>query len=165
MHNDENIKPVIENGVYAIYDTKLCQFELPIVLPVNTAIRDLKAIVNSYGSKYFFAPHEFIIYRLGSYDNQTARFDLLPDGKYLNLGVMTDLVDDSLRRRFMLMHTLSTLPVGYYKMPNEMKEDIQKNIDEACKSYVQEFIVPEIEAGNMEITSNIQNPPSETKEN
>lgn len=158
MQKDENIKPVIENGVYAIYDTKLCQFELPIVLPVSTAVRDLKQIVNAYGSKYFFTPSDFILYRLGTYDNSSARFDLLPEGKYLNIGNLNDLVDDSLRRRFMIMHTLSTLPVGYYKMPEEMKKDIQANIDEACKTYVKEFIVPEIEAGNLEIQSNIQNP-------
>lgn len=162
MQKDESFKPVVENGVYAIYDCKLCQFELPIVLPTATAIRDLKGIVNTYGSKYFFTPSDFILYRLGSYDNTTARFDLLPDNQYINLCNLNDLLDKDMRRRFMIMHTLNTLPVGYYKMPQEMKEDIQKNIDECCKMYVEEFIVPEIEAGNMKIESNIQNPPSET---
>lgn len=159
----EEISNVVENGVFCIYDCKLHSFELPIILPVNTAIRDVKQIVNSYGSKYFFTPTDFILYRLGNYDVQTGRFDLLDTKDYIELGRLNDFVDETLRRRFMLMHTLNTLPVGYYKMPQEMKEDIQKNIDECCKLYVSEFIVPEIEAGNMQINSNIQNPPSETE--
>lgn len=158
MQDDVNLKPVIENGVYAIYDSKLCQFELPLVMPVNTAVRELKNIVNSYGTKYFFSPEDFILYRIGTYENSTAKFELLPVGQYLVLCNLQDLVDKDLRRKFMLLHTLNTLPVGYYKMPSEMKEDIQKNIDNACQAYVKDFIIPEIENGNLVVNSDIQNP-------
>lgn len=65
--------------LYTIYDSKAAAYKLPFYqinddVALRTAI-DLLLDKDSQISKH---PHDFVMFKLGSYDDITARFDLLP---------------------------------------------------------------------------------------
>lgn len=62
-------------GVFAIRDKKTC-FMSPIVdMSDQSAIRNFSRAVNGEGNLMDFAPDDFDLYQIGTYDDQSGRLE------------------------------------------------------------------------------------------
>lgn len=64
-------------GVYSIYDEKADYFNNPIFCPTEAVVlRDFGDTVNDSGCIVGKHPEDFRLYNLGTFDTQTAKFDI-----------------------------------------------------------------------------------------
>lgn len=140
----------LNNGVYIVYDCVLKQFDLPVVLPESKVDDYFKLVVNDPSSKYFNHETDFILNKIGDFDNITGEIisHFVERVKTLDF-----YVDNQKRKLQTIIQTLNFLPSGYFKMPAELKQDIQQKIDETIKIYVEDYVVPDIDVNKTVLSS------------
>lgn len=137
MDLDENVKNSLYQRVYMIYDTKLQQFAHPLIIKESEYVNVFKQLVNNVTSVYYQQEDDFILYDFGIF-NEVDGFIKYDNIK--SLGTLSQFIDSNIRNVQVCIQTLNFLPVGYFKMPKEMQQDIQSRIDECIKSYVENFV-------------------------
>lgn len=142
MTNDKNIDTNIKNGIYTIYDCVLKQFDLPFVVPVSKLDDYMNLIVNDVSSKYFNHESDYIINRIGYFDQESGDVELTCIER---IAIADKYIDTKKRKLQTIIQTLNFLPSGYFKMPDEMKNALQEKIDEAIKKYVEDYVVPDMD--------------------
>ena len=149
MSKDEKVASTLFYEVYCIYDSVLKQFELPIVDESSKIIDDIKILVNTYGSKYYYHEKDYFLYKLGTYNRDEG---IIENCTPVSLGNLSLYIDSHIRNTQTIIHTLNTLPSGYISMPDDFKKDIQSKIDDAIKSYVSEFCVPNVNLADKSVS-------------
>lgn len=137
-----------EIGVYSVYDTLTKQFDCPISLPVGKVTEYFTLLVNDVASKYYGKESDFILHKIGSFNQDTGEIDL----HFAERVSFLDSYIDRPRRRYQVMlQVLNYLPHGYFKMPDEMKKSIQERIDEATMQYVKDYVLPDIDFDGLDV--------------
>ena len=142
MTNDTKQTSNMKNGVYTIYDCVLKQFDLPFVVPVCKLDDYMNLIVNDVSSKYFNHESDYIINRIGYFDQQSGDIELTCIER---VAIADKYIDTKKRKLQTIIQTLNFLPTGYFKMPEEMKKSLQEKIDEAINKYVEDYVVPDLD--------------------
>ena len=132
----------IKNGIYTIYDCVLKQFDLPFVVPVTKLNDYMNLIVNDVSSKYFNHESDYIINRIGYFDQESGDVELTCIER---IAIADKYIDTKKRKLQTIIQTLNFLPTGYFKMPDEMKNALQEKIDESIKKYVEDYVVPDLD--------------------
>lgn len=150
LKNEEKnlIKDTLTVGVFTIYDTVLKQYDAPICIPDNRILDYFKLVVNDVNSKYFMHESDYIIYRIGEFNNEYGSLIQLDD--IVSFGSLDRFIDVEKRRLQTIVQVLNYLPCGYFKMPDEMKRDIQDKIDSAIMEYVANYVIPDLDVGKFD---------------
>lgn len=142
MTNDTKQTTNIKNGIYTIYDCVLKQFDLPFVVPDVKLDDYMHLIVNDVGSKYYNHESDYIVNRIGYFDQDSGDVELTFIER---IAILDKYIDNKKRKLQTIIQTLNFLPSGYFKMPDEMKNALQEKIDEAIKKYVEDYVVPDLD--------------------
>lgn len=150
---ENEILKVAENnmgvGVYTVYDCVLKQYDLPFCIQETKLSDYLSLLVNDVQSKYFKHESDFIVNKIGIFDANTGEIQL----KFIErICILDKYIDDKKRNLQTLIQTLNFLPTGYFKMPEEMKKDIQEQINSSVQKYVSDFVVPDLDV-NKEVSA------------
>lgn len=129
-------------GIYTIYDCVLKQYDVPFAIN-ETKLNDyLTLVVNDVQSKYYNHEFDYIVNKIGNFNTTTGEIEQ----HFVERVAMLDTYIDIKKRQLQtIIQTLNYLPAGYYKMPQEMKENIQEDINAAVKDYVELFVVPDLD--------------------
>lgn len=74
--------------VFTVFDQKAEAYLQPFFSgAVGTAVRSFSDVVNEKGHQFNLHPADFVLFHLGSYDDATARFELLPAPRALGVAV------------------------------------------------------------------------------
>lgn len=74
--------------VFSIYDSKAAVYTKPFFSrTTNEALRDWKAVVGDPKAPYSMFPEDFCLFELGTYDQATAKFELLAVPHSLGLAI------------------------------------------------------------------------------
>lgn len=129
-------------GVYTIYDCVLKQYDLPFTIQITKLNDYLSLLVNDVQSKYFKHESDYIVNKIGEFNQDTGEIEL---HFVERISMLDKYIDDKKRNLQTCIQTLNYLPSGYFKMPDEMKKDIQEQINITVQKYVAEFVVPDLE--------------------
>lgn len=146
---ENNEKKAVESnltiGVYTIYDCILKQYDIPFCIQDSKLGDYLTLLVNDVQSKYYNHEVDYIVNKIGSFDSDTGEIQL----KFIErVSILDKYIDVKRRNLQTVIQTLNFLPSGYFKMPDEMKKDIQEKINQATTKYIQDYVVPDIEVCN-----------------
>lgn len=143
-------KNVVESnlsvGVYTIYDCVLKQFDSPFSIPVTKLNDYLVLLVNDVQSKYYNHENDYIVNKIGDFNADTGEIEVHFVERVCTLD---KYIDEKKRTLQTLIQTLNYLPSGYFKMPDEMKKDIQDNINNAVNDYVSKFVIPDLDVNTV----------------
>lgn len=129
-------------GVYTIYDCVLKQFDLPFAIADSKLADYLHIIANDVQSKYYNHESDYIVNKIGSFDSATGEIEL----RFVErVCILDTYVSEKTRTIQSMMQTLNYLPSGYFKMPDEMKKNIQDDINKAVQDYVQNYVIPDLD--------------------
>lgn len=145
-------KNTMELGVFTFYDCVLKQFEIPFILPTQKLNDYLDAVVNNVESKFYKHENNYYIVRIGIYNEETAEIKNI---QHQQIATLDKYINDKKRTMQTIIQTLNYLPTGYFKMPEEMKKQIQKDIDAGIKEYIENFVIPDIDTN--QILNNYKN--------
>lgn len=81
-------------SLYSIKDNKVGFLSLMQDVNDATAMRNFAFAINSSTGMYSYAPGDFSLYRFGTFDTETGKFDILPVPELIVDGY--SLVDSSL---------------------------------------------------------------------
>lgn len=144
----EKVADTTQIGVYTIYDTVLKQFDLPLSVPTNKIVDYMNILINDPNSKYWNHESDYILNQIGTFDETTGFIDL----KFIErVAVLDTFVDRKKRKLQTIIQTLNYLPSGYFKMPEEMKIAIQEKIDEHIKTYVENYVLPDLDVNDIKV--------------
>lgn len=129
-------------GVYTIYDCVLKQYDVPFCIQETKLGDYLSLLVNDVQSKYYNHEADYIVNKIGNFNTDTGE---ILQHFIERVCILDKYVNDKKRNLQTLIQTLNYLPSGYFKMPDEMKKDIQEQINSAVQKYVSDFIVPDLE--------------------
>lgn len=129
-------------GVYTIYDCVLKQYDVPFCIQVTKLADYLLLLVNDVQSKYYNHESDYIVNKIGNFNTTTGEIEQ----HFVERVCMLDCYIDEKRRNLQTcIQTLNYLPSGYFKMPEEMKKDIQDQINTAVQKYVSDYVVPDLD--------------------
>lgn len=129
-------------GVYTIYDCVLKQYDLPFCIQVTKLSDYLLLLVNDVQSKYYNHESDYIVNKIGNFNTDNGEIEL----HYVErVAILDTFIDVKKRNLQTCIQTLNYLPSGYFKMPDEMKNDIQEQINKAVQKYVTDYVVPDLE--------------------
>lgn len=75
------------NQVFSVFDTKAKAYMQPFMLPtVGMAIRAFSDSINKEGTEANLHPHDYQLFHLGNFDDQTAHYELFEGPKHLANG-------------------------------------------------------------------------------
>lgn len=144
----DKVSSNLEIGVYSIYDCVLKQFAPPISIPVSKVNDYFTLLVNDDKSPYFNHECDFILNRIGTFNQDTGEIEL----QFLErISILDTFINQNKRNLQTIINTLNYLPTGYYKMPQEQKEVIQQQINDAVKKYVENYVVPDLDVSSEKI--------------
>lgn len=132
----------LQIGVYTIYDCVLKQFDIPIAIPVSKLYDYLHLLVNDVNSKYFNHESDYILNKTGDFNTETGEIE---PHFIERIQTLDKYIDNQKRKLQTVIQTLNFLPSGYFKMPVEMKQDIQDKIDKSITDYVANYVVPDMD--------------------
>lgn len=132
-------------GVYTIYDCVLKQYDIPFCIQVNKIGDYLSLLVNDVQSKYYNHESDYIVNKIGYFDTFSGE---ISQHFVERVCILDKYIDDKKRNLQTCIQTLNFLPSGYFKMPDEMKKDIQEQINSAVQKYVSDYVVPDLEVQN-----------------
>lgn len=144
----EPVKTSMEIGVYTVYDTQLKQFEIPICLPVFRFDDYFKLLVNDVQSKYYEHESDYILNKIGRFNQDTGEIEL---HFVERISTLDKYIDLDKRKLQTVVQVLNYLPCGYFKMPVEQKQAIQDKIDEATMKYVSEYVLPDLDVSKFDM--------------
>lgn len=137
----KNVVSSLEIGAYVVYDTVLQEYSTPFCVSVSALENEMKSLINDVSSRYYGNENDYILFKVGTFDKKSG---LIHYSNFEKIGSLGLYVDDMSRKVQICIKTLNYLPVGYFKMPEEMKKDIQSQIDEQIKVYSELFIKPSL---------------------
>lgn len=129
-------------GVYTIYDSVLKQFDIPLAIPVNKLYDYMAMLVNDVGSKYYGHESDFILNKVGDFNQVTGEVE---NHFVERVSFLDAYVDNHQRKLQTIIKVLNYLPQGYFKMPMEQKQAIQEKIDCAITEYVANYVIPDLD--------------------
>lgn len=132
--------------VYSIYDCLLGQYDAPFSINSHNLDDFMVAMVNDVQSKYYKKESDFSIVELGTFDVISGNITLS------NPKIISQLdryIDKGKRNLQVIIQTLNYLPTGYFKMPDDLKKEIQSNIDESIQKYVSDYVIPDLDANDI----------------
>lgn len=137
-------------SVYSIYDCVLGKFESPFVINSHNLDDFLTQLVNDVQSKYYGKESDFSIVLLGEFDETSGV--IYNNGEMRKIISQLDRYIDVKKRNLQtIIQTLNYLPTGYFKMPDEMKKDIQTKIDDLIKKYVEDYVIPDLDVNDISV--------------
>lgn len=144
----DNVSSNLEIGVYTIYDCVLKQFGAPISIPVSKVTDYFTILVNDLNSPYYNHECDYILNRIGTFNQETGEIDL----HFIErICVLDSFINNNKRNLQTIIQTLNYLPSGYYKMPAEQKEAIQNEINCAVQKYVENYVVPDLDISSEKV--------------
>lgn len=129
-------------GVYTIYDCVLKQYDLPFCIQATKLCDYLSLLVNDVQSKYYNHEADYIVNKIGDFNTDTGEIE---QHLVVRVSILDKYIDDKKRNLQTCIQTLNYLPTGYFKMPEEMKKDIQEQINNTVQKYVSDFVIPDLE--------------------
>lgn len=129
-------------GVYTIYDCVLKQYDVPFCIQENKLNDYLTLLVNDVQSKYYNHEIDYIVNKIGYFNTTTGDIEL---HFVERINLLDSFIDYKRRNLQVCIQTLNYLPSGYFKMPDEMKKNIQDSINDAVQKYVSDYVVPDLE--------------------
>lgn len=129
-------------GVYTIYDCVLKQYDVPFCIQETKLGDYLSLLVNDVQSKYYNHEADYIVNKIGNFNTDNGEIE---QHFVERVCILDKYVDDKKRNLQTCIQTLNYLPSGYFKMPEEMKKDIQEQINSAVQKYVSDYVVPDLE--------------------
>lgn len=121
----------LEKSIYCIYDKKLQIYKNLFCATGVEAKHIFTELANDITSEFYSRCSDFDCYFVGSFDESCC---CISDSRVIICGLDT-LIDKKRIELQYMIQTLNYLPVGYFKMPAEMQQDIKDNIDEQVKKY------------------------------
>lgn len=147
VNGSQTCADTLKIGVYTIYDSVLKQFDIPIAIPVNKLYDYMAMLVNDVGSKYYGHEIDFILNKVGDFNQETGEVEnhFVEKVSYLD-----SYVDNNQRKLQTIIKVLNYLPQGYFKMPMEQKQAIQEKIDCAITEYVANYVIPDLDVSKFD---------------
>lgn len=143
---EKEVKNVAESnmsvGVYTIYDCVLKQYDVPFCIQETKLDDYLSLLVNDVQSKYYNHEADYIVNKIGNFNTDNGEIE---QHFVQRVCILDKYIDEKKRNLQTCIQTLNYLPSGYFKMPEEMKKDIQEQINNAVAKYVSDFVVPDLE--------------------
>lgn len=121
--------------IYGIYDKKMSEFTQVVLLDENEFEAYFIHVSNDVTSPYFRKEDDFEIYRMFNMDNDTNSFEFV--------NYLSEFISNSTRDLQVITQTLNFLPIGYFKMPKEMQEQVQQQIKDCVYDYVNNHLADE----------------------
>lgn len=148
VEGSENVSTNLEIGIYSIYDCVLRQFGAPISIPVSKVNDYFTLLVNDDKSPYFNHECDYILNRIGTFHQDSGKIET----KLIErICILDSFINQNKRNLQTIITTLNYLPTGYYKMPQEQKQAIQSQIDDAVKKYVENYVVPDLDISSEKV--------------
>lgn len=137
-------------GVYTIYDCVLKQFNAPICVPISKLNDYFIMLINDCNSPYYNHEVDYILNKIGDFNQETGEVE---QHFVERICTLDTFINNNKRNLQTIITTLNYLPSGFYKMPQEQKEVIQQQINDAVKSYVENYVVPDLDISSEKIKS------------
>lgn len=134
-------------GVYTIYDSVLKQFDIPLAIPVTKLYDYMAMLVNDVGSKYYGHESDFILNKVGDFNQETGEVE---NHFVERVAFLDSYIDNNQRKLQTIIKVLNYLPQGYFKMPMEQKQAIQEKIDCAITEYVANYVIPDLDVSKFD---------------
>lgn len=99
-------------------------------------------LVNDVNSKYYSHENNYILNKIGDFNQDNGEIE---QHFIERIAILDKYVDNNKRKLQTIIQTLNFLPTGYFKMPVEMKQDIQEKIDKSITDYVANYVVPDMD--------------------
>lgn len=136
------VKTSLKMTAYTVYDSVLQEYSSPICISPENMKQDFNVLVNSPNSKYYEHESDYILFAIGEFDSSTG---LINYYNPIKIATLDTFIDKNQRNIQIMLRNLNYLPQGYFKMPDEMKKDIQEKIDDSIKFYTETFIKPSLD--------------------
>lgn len=140
-------------GVYCIYDTILKQYGNPFSVNVVDLDRYINIMINDVQCQYYGRETQFILYQIGEFDFEKGIISAINPKLINNLDYYVNQKDRNLQ---IIIQTLNYLPKGYFKMSDEQKSDIQKQIDDCIYKYISNYVVPDLDTDKIKVTDELK---------
>lgn len=134
----------LDKSIYCIYDKKLKKYSNVFLASGVDAKKIFTEMANDVTSPQYGFTSDFDCILLSSFDDSIG--DLSSYCKSILCGLDTFVDEKRIELQYMIQ-SLNYLPVGYFKMPAEMQQEIKDNIDIQTKKYADYL------CNNMEICS------------
>lgn len=129
----------LEKSLYCLYDKKLQIYKNVFCATGVEAKHIFTELANDVTSEFYSRCSDFDCYFLTSFNCETGSLGIRDDGSIdcvrFIICPLDTLVDKKRIELQYMIQTLNYLPVGYFKMPSEMQQDIKDKIDEQVKKY------------------------------
>lgn len=145
---DKKTVDTLRIGIYAIYDTVLQQFEYPFSCPESKINEYMSVLVNDPQSKYWLDEDSYILNKIASFSQENGEIKQCSIVERIQF--LDKYIDKNKRQLQTIIQTLNYLPSGYFKMSQEQKEAIQKEIDDAITKYVSNYVIPDIDTSKLD---------------
>lgn len=104
-------------------------------------------LVNDVGSKYYGHESDFILNKVGDFNQETGEVE----NHFVERVAFLDFyIDNNQRKLQTIIKVLNYLPQGYFKMPMEQKQAIQEKIDCAITEYVANYVIPDLDVSKFD---------------
>ena len=107
-------------------------------------------LVNDVNSPYYNHESDYILNKIGDFDNTSGE---IVQHFIDRVCILDSFIDRQKRNLQTIIQTLNYLPTGYFKMPQEMKESIQDKINKSVQTYVENYVVPDMDISSEKIKS------------
>lgn len=143
---NEQCESSLKVGIYSVWDTQLKQYDSPFSCSISHLDDYLSIMVNDVQSRFYGKEEFFIVVKLGEFDSNTGA--LIQCSQPEHVGMLSKYIRTVDRNMQIIIKTLNFLPQGYFKMPQEMKQNIQNDIDSAIKDYVANYVIPDMDVSS-----------------
>lgn len=148
---NDNCESSLIIGLYSIWDTQLKQYDSPFSCVKSHLDDYITLMVNDVQSRYYGKEDLFVLVKLGEFNTDNGIFYTLTEPVHVNY--LSKYIRQHDRNLQTIIKTLNFLPSGYFKMPEEMKKEIQLGIDDCLSKYVENYVVPDIDINSKKFES------------
>lgn len=153
MTTTEKKLDTLEIGVYTIRNDMLRSYEDCFSCNVQQLGKYLSMIVNDVQSKFWGTESNYSLYRIGTFRTDIGKLEILEPELVNKLDMF---IDNQKRTIQIICQTLNYLPTGYFKMPDEMKKQIQDKIDEATTKYINDYVIKDLDTNGIKENDQIK---------
>ncbi len=124
----------LETKIYALYDLELKSYSY-VFCGIGRDVQNFYSeMVNSVGSIFYERANSFEIVCLSDFNISTGEITLVDRFVLCRL---SQLIDKKRVERQQMVQSLNYIPIGYYRMPKEMQDDINSRINDALSTYIE----------------------------
>ena len=124
-------------SLYFLKDKKLNDVVGAFLLKDHEVSQHFSELANDVRSPFYKRQEDFVIYCAGVVSDDD--FSIIPESGSLPFSLLSEYIDVNRINYQWMVQTLNYLPTGYFKMPKEKQEEVEKDIRRFTYDYPRGF--------------------------